>query len=211
MPVSIDSSSVPMAYAEPFAQHEDRREVLLDSGDRPGVGPDMGGAVERRELPQSEPSRRAATDECPRRPARPPPRPYAARVLAFAIRLAKNSRNRAVAWGPASTITCGRTLPFPARRDRRLRGRSGRLGDCALALFYGCRLRRAEAVAVDDLDLENGYVTEPGPLLCRVLQTGMRAQPDGGMTPWRATPPCSAARAKPASRPSRRTTSGETP
>ena len=32
---------------------------------------------------------------------------------AFAILPAKNSRNRAVAWGPASTITCGRTISAP--------------------------------------------------------------------------------------------------
>ena len=40
----------------------------------------------------------------------PPPAPYAARVLAFAIRPAKNSRNLATAAGPASTITCSRTI-----------------------------------------------------------------------------------------------------
>ena len=42
-------------------------------------------------------------------------RPYAARVLAFAILPTKNSRNRAVAWGPASMITCGRTSSLPSR------------------------------------------------------------------------------------------------
>ena len=44
----------------------------------------------------------------------PTARPYAARVRAFAILPAKNSRNRATADGPASTIICGRTIsPAP--------------------------------------------------------------------------------------------------
>ena len=47
--------------------------------------------------------RRDRRDRCPTACA------YAARVLSFAIRLAKNSRNRATASGPASTISDGRT------------------------------------------------------------------------------------------------------
>ena len=46
---------------------------------------------------------RRRRDRCPTACA------YAARVLSFAIRLAKNSRNRAAASGPASTISDGRT------------------------------------------------------------------------------------------------------
>ena len=46
---------------------------------------------------------RRRRDRCPTACA------YAARVLSFAIRLAKNSRNRATASGPASTISDGRT------------------------------------------------------------------------------------------------------
>ena len=49
----------------------------------------------------------------------PTARPYAARVLAFAIRPAKNSRNRATASGPASTISAGRaTSAFHGHRPR---------------------------------------------------------------------------------------------
>ena len=47
---------------------------------------------------------RRRRDRCPTACA------YAARVLSFAIRLAKNSRNRATASGPASTISDGRTM-----------------------------------------------------------------------------------------------------
>ena len=43
----------------------------------------------------------------------PTARPYAARVLAFAIRAAKNSRKRSTAAGPASTITAGSTTAPP--------------------------------------------------------------------------------------------------
>ena len=92
---------------EPVTEHADRREVLLHGRDRPGVGPDVGGHVERGDVARPRPRASHHPRNCPTA------RPYAARVLAFAIRPAKNSRNLATAAGPASTITCGRTISPP--------------------------------------------------------------------------------------------------
>ena len=88
---------------EPVAEHTDRGQVLLHGRDRTRMRPDVGGHVERRDVAQPE-----RASHHPRKC--PTARPYAAHVLAFAIRPAKNSRNRATASGPASTITCGRTI-----------------------------------------------------------------------------------------------------
>ena len=93
--------------------------VLLDGRDRARVGPDVGGhsgAGRIAPRPRHRSSHHARN--CPTA------RPYAARVRSFAIRPAKNSRNRATASGPASTITCGRTSsPSLVFDDHRLRDR----------------------------------------------------------------------------------------
>ena len=63
-----------LADDEPVAEHADRGQVLLHRGGRPGVGPDVGGHVERRDVAQPEPSRLAPPPRgIARRPARTPP------------------------------------------------------------------------------------------------------------------------------------------
>ena len=63
-----------LADDEPVAEHADRGRVLLHRGGRPGVRPDVGGDVERRDVAQPEPSR-LAPPEAHRPPVcRPRPR-----------------------------------------------------------------------------------------------------------------------------------------
>ena len=104
-----------LADDEPVAEHADGRQVLLDGGRRPGVGPDVGCHVQRRD-------RRGAPGPAPRttpgtapRPARTPPA-----SSAFAIRAAKNSRKRSTAAGPRVDDHRGQhDRPRRARRAHR--------------------------------------------------------------------------------------------
>ena len=79
-------------------------------------------------------------------PRHPTARPYAARVRRLAIRAAKNSRNRATATGPASTISRGNASRSPAA------ARAGRLSrlDERLELLVVVRQRLGERVEPPD-------------------------------------------------------------
>ena len=57
-----------LADDEPVAEHTDRGQVLLDGRGRAGVGPDVGGDVERRDGAQAEASRLAPRQKLPHRP-----------------------------------------------------------------------------------------------------------------------------------------------
>ena len=57
-----------LADDEPVAEHADGGQVLLDGRDRPGVGPDVGGHVERSYRTQAEASGLAPPQELPHRP-----------------------------------------------------------------------------------------------------------------------------------------------
>ena len=62
-----------LADDEPVAEHADRRQVLLDGGRRPGVGPDVGRHVQRRDrlehqAPRPAPRRRSCPHRAPAAP-----------------------------------------------------------------------------------------------------------------------------------------------
>ena len=84
---------------EPVAERSDGGQVLLHRRRQPGMRPDVGRHVERRDPPAGRGAR-----------------PYAARVRSFAIAVAKNSRNRSTATGTASTITSGSATVALGRR-----------------------------------------------------------------------------------------------
>ena len=132
-----------LADDEPVAEHAEGRQVLRDGGRRPGVRPDVGRHVQRRDRREPQAPRRAAhhARNCPTA------RPYAARVRRFAIRAAKNSRNLATATGPASTISGGNTSRAVDERARLASGGSTRTTS---SLMPSPRPRRARRLPVDE-------------------------------------------------------------
>ena len=64
-----------LADDEPFAEHADRGQVLLDGRDRSGVSRDVGGYVERGHGGEAEAPRLAPREKLPRRPPVRRPRP----------------------------------------------------------------------------------------------------------------------------------------
>ena len=102
---------------EPVAEHSDRGQVLLHGRGRPGVGPDVGGHMERRDVPQPEASRLAPPQELP---DGPPVRRPSPRVRDPPREALQEPR---CGLGPRVDDHLRQDDPSPARRDRRLPGR----------------------------------------------------------------------------------------
>ena len=139
----VRGSARPAALAAALEPHPPRalvaRPASRDRGFRAVRPRPRGRGVEvQRGRPRAQPPRRRDRRAAPswpgcarsrrrdrrRRDRCPTACAYAARVLSFAIRLAKNSRNRATASGPASTISDGRTTSAsPSATTTGLRGR----------------------------------------------------------------------------------------
>ena len=64
-----------LADDEPVAEHADGRQVLLDGGRRPGVGPDVGRHVQRRDRLERQAARLAPGQKLPHGPSVRRPRP----------------------------------------------------------------------------------------------------------------------------------------
>ena len=102
-----------LADDEPVAEHADRRQVLLDGGRRPGVGPDVGRHVQRRDRREPQAPRLAPRQELPHGSPVRRPRP---RGWRSARRKTRESFSTAA--GPASTISRGQHELGPLRELR---------------------------------------------------------------------------------------------
>ena len=106
---------------EPVAEHSDRGEMLFHGRDRSGVGPDVGGHVERRDVAQPEASRLAPPEELPHRPpvrrprprVRDPPREELCKVVAARASRSPSTTRSVAAAGLAAGLVA---TPRPGRR-----------------------------------------------------------------------------------------------